>query len=496
MPDTKNMKRRQTERPPSTRRAIGGTATAKLVIGAALIAFLCAAIAAYIISGKQKDASITDSATQAHINIADQNEPNDTTAKPRSTPAPKPAVVDVNEQIDKIKQRKLQLAEELRDKFPDKSEPLILLGNVYRDLGDTSEAVRYWKRALEIGSARPDLYEGLGMVAMEKGQYEEAVDFWRKSLEYNPRDPGLRTSIAQALMRLGRSDEAMTELKRQIDRYPDSAAAHFLIGQILLQKKEYERAREKYLKVIELNPDHTNAHYGLLTVSARLGEKQKVKKYREKFNQLKTRDTQKLIDDNKLASDLEGTQKSYAETVFNAAQISEKYGQISEAKALLEEATKAAADDLEMLVRIAQWHHQRGRIQESLSIHERIAAKYPENGFNFFQLGMLYARVQRFDDAKKSLMSSIEFSPEFPDAYRELARLSLLMRKDIPQARVLAQKAVSLAPTAANFFVLSRACDANGDRQGALDALKEAMALEPANKEYKRIYDLLVKREP
>jgi tetratricopeptide (TPR) repeat protein len=226
----------------------------------------------------------------------------------------------------------------------------------------------------------------------------------------------------------------------------------------------------------------------------RLGEKEKAQEYREKFNRLKARDMQKLIDENKLANDLAAVRQNYAEAAFNAAQIYEQNEQAGEATILLGKAAQASHDNPELLVRIAQWHYARGRVSESLTLHERISQAYPQHGLNLFLLGVLYARQQRFDDSKASFMKSIEYSPQFPDSYRELARLCLHTRTDIAQAKVLAEKAVSLSPVAPNYFVLSRAYDSNGDREGAISALLKAIELDPTNQEYRRIYDVIAKK--
>src|SRR4030042_1376435 len=207
--------------------------------------------------------------------------------KDKNFKVPAPAVVDVNEQIDSFKQLTLEVATKLNDRLPDRSEALILLGNVYGDNGNSSEAMRYWQQALRFCSPRPDVYEAMGLIAMEKGEYSKAVDFWRESLNLNHQAVGLRSSIAQALMRLGQYDEALEALKEQIELYPASGTAHFLAGQIFLQKKDYERARYEYLKVLELDPEHTNSYYGLLTVCVRLGEKDKAQDYKEKFTRCK-----------------------------------------------------------------------------------------------------------------------------------------------------------------------------------------------------------------
>jgi len=495
MSNRESTKTEQPDTQPPSHVGGDGRSTTKWMIAVVLGALACVATAAYVLHWKQKDNSAGDSIETAAVSITPEAESSDPAKEVESESVPNMATVDVNEQIASFKQLELDLAQRLHDQFPNCSEPLILLGNVYRDRGNSSEAIRYWEQALQFSSPRSDVYEGMAMIAMEKGQYSEAVDFWRKALELNPQAYGLRSSIAQALMRSGKYDEAMNELQQQIEMYPASQTAHFLAGQILLQKKDYERAREEYLKVLELDPGHTNSYYGLFTVCARLREKDKAQEYREQFNRFKVRDMQKLIDDNKLVNDLVSARHGYAETAFTAAQFHEQYGQVAEAVLLLSKAAQASNNDPDILIRVAQWHHRQGRIAESLALHERIAKAYPENGLNSYLLGALYARVKRFDDARASFMRSIEYSPESSDACRELARLQLHTRTDIQQAKILAEKAVSLSPIAANYFVLSRACDTNGDRQGAVSALEKAIELEPNNQEYRRIYDVIANRE-
>jgi cytochrome c-type biogenesis protein CcmH/NrfG len=57
----------------------------------------------------------------------------------------------------------------------------------------------------------------------------------------------------------------------------------------------------------------------------------------------------------------------------------------------------------------------------------------------------------------------------------------------------LARKAVALKPTALNYYVLSNACDKSGDYQGALQAIEQAIQLEPGNAQYKQAYQRIKK---
>ena len=495
MSSSKSGKRKRADWQLSVPRDGGTRSILKWMAGVAFVVLACIAIVVQVHYWMRKDASAPNSTEGVSVSALQKTESGDPTVKVRPESVPETAAVDVNEQIASLKQKELELAEQLRDQYPNRSEPLMLSGNIHRDYGNSAEAVRYWQQAAALGPSRPDVYEGIAMIAVQKGDYGKAVDYLRKAKELDGRGVTLRSSLAQALMQLGRYDQAMRELQEQIKMFPGSAVAHFLCGQIFLQKKAYERAREQYLKALETNPEHTNSYYGLFTVCARLGEKDKAQEYRKKFNQFKALDMQKLVDHNQRFSDLGWAQRHYAETVFSAAQIHERYGRVPEAALLLDKAAQASSDYSDLLLQIAQWHHMRGRTAESLVLHEQIAKAYPKHGFNSFLLGVLYAQTGRFADAKESFLRSIEHSPESPDAYRELARLYLRTHTATRQAKILAEKAVSLAPVASNYLILSRACDANGDRQSALAAMERAIALDPDNQEYRRMYDAIANRD-
>ena len=102
----------------------------------------------------------------------------------------------------------------------------------------------------------------------------------------------------------------------------------------------------------------------------------------------------------------------------------------------------------------------------------------------------IYIEIKQYDKARTTLQSVIARSPGFDGAYRELARLHLMQGREFAQARDLAAQAVKLAPTAANYFVYSWACDKNGDHAGAVAALKRSSELEPDNPIYRDKYRL------
>ena len=79
--------------------------------------------------------------------------------------------------------------------------------------------------------------------------------------------------------------------------------------------------------------------------------------------------------------------------------------------------------------------------------------------------------------------------------YRELARFYLMTRTKPAEALLLIRKAVDMNNSAKNFYLLSFACEINKDQQGAIEAIRRALELEPNNEDYKKIFQRLSKQE-
>ena len=89
---------------------------------------------------------------------------------------------------------------------------------------------------------------------------------------------------------------------------------------------------------------------------------------------------------------------------------------------------------------------------------------------------------------------AIALAPDQPMAYRELAGLYLKQGQELARARQLAQRAVTLESSAPNYFVLSWTCVKTGRNREALDAINQALKIDPGNLEYRRLLQLIQSR--
>jgi len=398
------------------------------------------------------------------------------------------------QEVAVLKKEELELVRTLMRDFPNKANPIMLMGNVWERHGDAIKAMEFFNKVLEKDPNRADVYKGIGWFYMHKEQYDQAISYWQKALENDPNIPGVHNSIALALMGQNKQDEAIGELEKDIGISPRSSFSYFLLGQLYLRRKDYDKSRSNYEKAIEIEPNYTNAYYGLFTLSTRLNQREKAKEYMATFRKLKAEDMKVLKDRNKAVDDLIDMQKGAAETYMLAGQMYQAGKNFQKAEELLKRATTLDPNNILCLERLASLYLTSNRITDAISLYGKISEINPKDPLCQLNIGILSVRLKQMDKAEKAFRKVIEISPGLSGGYRELAQLYLKMGRGSPEARELAEKAVAIEPSALNYFVLCWACDMNGDAQNAIKAILQAIQLEPANLKYRNVYEHIKSR--
>lgn len=365
------------------------------------------------------------------------------------------------EQTATLKKEEQDVVQMLMRDFPDSVDAKVLLSRVQYRHGNVAEAQKLWERVLQQDPNRADVHQTMGSFAMGKGQYEQAIAHYRKALAIEPQTPGLRADIARGLMGLGQHEEAIRELQQDIKLSPNPSFSYFLLGQEYLQLNEYDKAKESYKQAIALQPTLTNAYYGLFTVCTRLKLRDKAKEHLATFKKLKAEDMKVLKDRNDAFNDLVHMRRGAAETFMRTGHIYQARGDSARAEQLL---VRAVALD-------------------------------PQNAVCHLTHGAIAAQRKHFADAERAFRKVISLAPAGGRGYCALAHLYLQLGQKPQEARQLAARAVTLEPAAFNYYVLSWACDRNGDKDGALTAIEQAVQLEPQNPLYRRVYEAIQKRK-
>ena len=330
----------------------------------------------------------------------------------------------------------------------------------------------------------------MGQIAQQREDFDKAVLFGRKALEIQPDAPGVRNNIAKALMDSGKYAEAITELEEEIKLSPSSVVAHFQLAEVYLQQKEFDKAKKYYEETIKLEPNHSHAYHGLITVCARLKQVDKAQEYRDTFKKLRSKQSYAYMGRQwDTLTDLASLRKGVAKTYLDAERLYRDNGDIAKAEALLNRASGLDPNNTRCLERLASLYYATDRAANALECFEKIARIDPNDPTSYLNIGRVATRLRMFEKAERAFRKTIALAPNNPLGYCELARFYLRSNTNLAQAYGLAQKAITLEKNAETYFLLGWSADVNGDRAAALQAMEQAIKLEPNNQQYRKIYE-------
>lgn len=410
--------------------------------------------------------------------------------KEQSVHKPAPSTLTTEQEFTLLKEEEMKLADQVLKDFPKSDDSYVLMGDLHSRHADSEEAIKFWERSLEINPNRFDVYRNMGQIYSQSGEFDKAISFGRKALEIQPDAPGVRNDIAKALMDSGKYAEAITVLQEEIKLSPNSVLAHFQLAEAYLQQREYDKAKKHYEETIKLEPNHSHAYHGLITVCARLKQLDKAQEYRATFKKLKSKQSLAYMGRQwDTLADLESLRKGVARTYLDAEHLYRGSGNNTKAEELLNRASVLDPNNTRCLERLASLYYTTNRAAKALECFEKIALVDPNNPVSYLNIGRVATQLKMFEKAEQAFSKTIALAPDDPVGYCELARFYLRTNTNLAQAYGLTQKAIEMEKKAETYFLLGWSADVNGDRAGALQAMEQAIKLEPQNQQYRKIYE-------
>jgi tetratricopeptide (TPR) repeat protein len=137
--------------------------------------------------------------------------------------------------------------------------PLFNKGRVYLKLGNYSEALACFNRALMINPEEGDVYYYLGVYHDKIGDYNTWKHYYEKAIDIEYNDSEYHLNLANACFRINDINRALEETNISISLDDSSSNVNALYNRayILYTTKNYKESLETYLKVISLIPNDT-----------------------------------------------------------------------------------------------------------------------------------------------------------------------------------------------------------------------------------------------
>ena len=141
-------------------------------------------------------------------------------------------------------------------------------------------AVLAFLTAYVLDTGNLDIYIGLGAAFYEKEDYVNALKVYRRAIELQPTNAKIHCNLGFLLWGLGNLTEAISEYELSIKYDPTYAIAHNNLGVIYLDDlAQIQKAADCFKAALEYDPNYALAHYNYARCLSIKGEKVEAAKY-------------------------------------------------------------------------------------------------------------------------------------------------------------------------------------------------------------------------
>ncbi|AKR44663.1 hypothetical protein ACJ67_08990 [Methylophilus sp. TWE2] len=338
------------------------------------------------------------------------------------------------------------------------AEVLYNLANVYAQLQDDAQAIKYYRQTLKLNPAFSQAYANWASVLKQTGKLKEAekvlrrglnihqqdgrvnfelatllheaekpleaIQYYREAVEIEPDNAVIFFNMAVALEQLGNTTEAMDAFQQTIALQRDYVQAYSHLGALYLQHGDTEEAEQWLLAGLALDP----AELSLLKNLARL--------YRATH---RMREYQAYIDQIMLKQDFS------AEALNNLA--TEMFNQhlYAEAEAYCHKALQADPDNPYVQANLGLIENARNAFDKACQHFEKALEQLPDSESVLSNYGISLRMLGRYTEAIAKLEQALRIHPEFMAGYINLANVYLDMGQIETTIRTL-QKALVIEP--------------------------------------------------
>jgi len=166
---------------------------------------------------------------------------------------------------------------------PNSPRAHVSLGDVALRHGRVSDAIRLYKKALDLDPDGTLALSNLAGVYVQQRRFDDALPLIEHAIEVQPDNAGLQSNLGSLYFEMGRHDDAVAPLERALELNPNQPTAHFNLGLIEFERKNYAAARDHFLRVADLGPGYHMALYYLAAIESAGGNAASARRFAERF---------------------------------------------------------------------------------------------------------------------------------------------------------------------------------------------------------------------
>jgi tetratricopeptide (TPR) repeat protein len=319
---------------------------------------------------------------------------------------------------------------------PDALYVRVYLGSTYWEMGSIESAEREWRKVFAVSPHDSLALSGLGLVSMKKQRYSEAIEFFKKALESDPDNGEAHLYLGVIYMDSHRLELAEPELRAVVSLFASSSNARNALGKLYLTEGRTAVAEEQFRRSVEIEPN-IMAYGSLGLIHWQQGEAKLAEQAWREALRLAPNDPS-LLNNLGLACTKQGR---YTEAVsyfrqalglkpddpaahLNLGIAYAKLGQNGSAETELRTALSLSPQLLEARNRLGRLYLDGGRLEDAEE-QFRLSLKTQANDSGYSSLGEIYLRRGDAKAAERAFQSAASLNPADSQAHFQLGALYL-----------------------------------------------------------------------
>ena len=319
-----------------------------------------------------------------------------------------------------LRAEQLHAAKKLVAELPDNDDALYLLGLVHNEQGDSTAAMKYWERSLQLDASRADANDSLGYAFLLRDEYEKAEAYFRKALTLDPHLPTANFRLANALVHQGKMRDAAAILERANSL---SAEGHRLLGEAYQHLKEFSKAKASFEVAIAANTNLAEAYYGLSRLMANLGDEESSGRYWARFSELKAEKDQQARQVRRQYDPLLITKRSVAQTHTDVGRVYILNRRPKQAEELWLRASTLDSAATLCRLQLAIHYQQTGQYQQALKYYQEVSRLDPNDALVYLNIGRVNLQLNQVQQAESAFKRVVELAPNRPEGHAALAHV-------------------------------------------------------------------------
>jgi Flp pilus assembly protein TadD len=148
------------------------------------------------------------------------------------------------------------------------------LGMTYISLDQPRDAMRAFKRAIELDAVDPVPRYQLGVLQSDQGLLPQAEENLRVAVEATPDDPDYLSALGFNYYRAGKNDQAVETLERALAAGAENENAFIALGYLYYEADRLDDSRDAFARILDLDPDRGDVYNNMGYIDILRGELQ------------------------------------------------------------------------------------------------------------------------------------------------------------------------------------------------------------------------------